>query len=108
GSAWAKPLRFLGPHPVAASQGGGYCYIEFPHFHAYAPDHGTLYAHVDGGLVFAGDPTPFGYEGPNFRFYGHHPIPGHPDVYCYLDGPHFHPFEPPPEGYKVQGDVAFY
>src|SRR5437879_4375940 len=68
GSAFAKPLRFMGPHPVAASLGGGYCYIEGPHFHGYAPDHGTLYAHVDGGLVFAGDPTPFGYDGPHFQF----------------------------------------
>src|SRR4051794_2709060 len=78
GSASAKPLRFMGAHPIAASLGGGYCYIDGPHFHAYAPDHGSLYAHVDGGLVFAGDPSPFGYEGPHHRFYGHHPMPGYP------------------------------
>lgn len=109
GRAEAHPLKFLGPHPVAASLGGGYCYIEGPHFHAYAPDHAPLYARVDGSLVFTGDPTPFGYDGPHFTFYGHHPIPGAPDVYCYIDGPHLHPFEPPPEpSWKRQGDVTFY
>ena len=106
--AQARPMRFLGPHPVSAALGGGYCYIEGPHLHAYAPDHGSLYSRVDGELVFAADPTPFGYEGPKFTFYGNHPLPGMPEVYCYLDGPHVHPYAPPEPGYKVEHGVAFY
>lgn len=109
GSASAKPVRFLGPHPVAAQLGGGYCYIEGPHLHGYAPDHAALYAHVGGALVFAADPTPFGYDGPRFTFYGHHPLTaGDAEVYCYLDGPHAHPFEPEGERYRMERGVAFY
>ena len=36
--AEAKHVRFLGPHPIAAKFGGGYCYIEAPHMHVYGPD----------------------------------------------------------------------
>ncbi len=107
--AAAKHVRFMGPHPIAAKFGGGYCYIEAPHVHLYAPDRPALYGEVDGNFVFTGDPTPFGYDGPKFTFYGHHPIAGAPGVYCYLDGPHYHPYAPPetPE-YKVEKGVAFY
>jgi hypothetical protein len=109
--ALAKMVRFLGPHPVAQKHGGGYCYIEAPHMHAYPPDHSKLYQQVNGQEVFTGDPTPFGYEGEKHMYYGHHPLPtsaGEP-VYCFIDGPHVHPFAVPesPE-FKVKGDVAFY
>src|SRR5438046_8102383 len=90
-TAEARHVRFLGPHPIAAKFGGGYCYIEGPHVHVYAPDHAALYHDVHGEMVFAGDPSPFGYDGAKYTFYGHHPIPGMPgNVYCYLDGPHVH------------------
>jgi hypothetical protein len=107
--AEAKHVRFLGPHPIAAKYGGGYCYIEVPHLHAYAPDHPALYHDQEGQLVFTGDPTPFGYDGQRYPFYGHHPIPGAPGVYCYLNGPHYHPY-PAPEApdYRMQKGVAFY
>jgi hypothetical protein len=108
--AEARPVHFYGPHPIAQKFGGGYCYLDGPHIHIYAPDHMQLYNDVGGELVFAGDPTPFGYEGPHFTFYGPHPVPGVPGiVYCYIDGPHYHPYAPP-EGpdYRMQGDVAFY
>ena len=38
-TAEAHHVRFLGPHPIAAKYGGGYCYIEAPHLHLYGPDH---------------------------------------------------------------------
>src|SRR5260221_14098624 len=76
--AEAKHVKFLGPHPVAARLGGGYCYIEVPHVHAYPPDRPALYHEADGQLQFTGDPVPFGYDGPKYTFYGHHPIPDAP------------------------------
>jgi len=111
GRAEARPVRFVGAHPIAAKQGGGYCYIEAPHMHIYAPDHAALYQQVNDEYVFTGDPSPFGYEGEKHQFYGHHPVAsvnGEP-IYCFIDGPHVHPFEAPasPE-YKVKGNVAFY
>jgi hypothetical protein len=110
--AEAKHIRFLGPHPVAAKFGGGFCYIDAPHLHGYAPDRPALYQQSGDEYVFTGDPTPFGYEGDKHPFYGHHPVVvvGAPEpVYCLLDGPHYHPYEAPetPE-YKVKGGVAFY
>ncbi|MDB4969267.1 MAG: hypothetical protein JWN44_4956 [Myxococcales bacterium] len=110
--AEAKHVRYLGPHPVAAKQGGGYCYIESPHLHIYGPDKPALYQQSGDEYIFTGDPTPFGYEGDKHPFYGHHPVVvvGAPEpVYCLLDGPHFHAYEAPevPE-YKVKDGVAFY
>jgi hypothetical protein len=108
-TAEARHVRFLGPHPIAAKYGGGYCYLEVPHLHIYAPDHPALYQQVGDQYVFTGDPVPFGYDGDRFQYYGHHPVPGVDGVYCYIDGPHFHPYRFPetPE-YKVQDNVAFY
>src|SRR5262250_3182361 len=91
-------VRFLGPHPIPARQGGGYCYIEAPHLHVYGPDRPNLYQQVDDEYVFTGDPTPFGYDGERHPFYGHHPVvvdgSGEP-VYCLIDGPHFHAYAAP-------------
>ena len=109
--------RFLGPHPVAAREGGGYCYIEAEHVHAYAPDRPALYQRVGDAVVFTGDPVPFGYEGPKTTYYGHHPLllsaelgvaPPRP-LFCWLRGPHYHE-QPPPQapGFQVQGGVVFY
>ncbi|HEX2573529.1 MAG TPA: hypothetical protein VH877_28525 [Polyangia bacterium] len=111
--AWAKPTHFVGAHPVAASYGGGYCYIDVPHVHIYNPDRAPLYQQTPDGVVFTGDPTPFGYEGDRNVFYGHHPVPGvvvnNEPVYCFINGPHYHPYEPAdgPE-YRIKNGVAFY
>jgi len=109
--AHARSVHYIGGHPIAAKHGGGYCLIDAPHLHAYAPDHATLYQRVGDDYVFTADPTPFGYEGDRHPFYGNHPVVtvGTEPVFCYLDGPHFHPFEAPdaPE-YKVEKGVAFY
>jgi hypothetical protein len=109
--ASARGNHFMGPHPVAAKFGGGYCYIEAPHIHVYAPDHPQLYQRAGDQYVFAGDPTPFGYDGEKHPFYGNHPIVtvGGEPVFCYIDGPHFHAFAPPDvPDYKVEKGVAFY
>jgi hypothetical protein len=110
--AEAAQVRYLGPHPIAAKHGGGYCYIEAPHLHLYGPDHPNLYQQVDGEYVFAADPTPFGYDGEKHPFYGHHPIViegATEPVYCLIEGPHFHPYAAPstPE-YRQKNGVAFY
>jgi hypothetical protein len=111
--ASAKPSHFAGAHPVAASYGGGFCYIDVPHVHIYNPDRAPLYQQTPDGVVFTGDPTPFGYEGDRNVFYGHHPVPmvlvnGEP-VFCFINGPHYHPYEPVDgPDYKVKDGVAFY
>lgn len=109
--------RFLGPHPVAARLGGGYCYLDTPHVHAYGPDRPALYQRVGEDYVFTGDPVPFGYEGPRTTYYGHHPVvvaadlgyaPPRP-LYCAIRGPHYHPYQPPEApGYVVRDNVVFY
>lgn len=109
--AEARHARFLGPHPIAARFGGGFCYIEAPHLHVYLPDHAALYQQVGGAYVFTGDPTPFGYEGERHVFYGHHPVltvVGDEHVYCYLDGPHYHAYNPEGADFKIKDGVAFY
>ncbi len=110
--AEARHVRFLGPHPIAAKFGGGYCYIEAPHMHVYGPDRPGLYQQVGDDYVFTGDPTPFGYEGERHPFYGHHPVivDGSPEpVYCLIDGPHFHAYvAPSTPDYRVKDGVAFY
>jgi hypothetical protein len=110
--AEARPVRFLGPHPIAARHGHGYCYIEAPHIHDYAPDHAALYQQVGGAYVFTGDPTPFGYDGERHPWQGHHPIVvegATEPVYCVIDGPHFHAYAAPeaPE-FAVQNGVSVY
>jgi hypothetical protein len=110
--AEAKHVRFVGPHPIAAKYGGGYCYIEAPHMHVYGPDRPNLYQQVGDDYVFTGDPTPFGYEGERHPFYGHHPVTVEGSVepvYCVIDGPHFHGYAAPPTpDYRVKDGVAFY
>ena len=107
----AHTMHFVGGHPIAAKYGGGYCLIDAPHLHIYAPDHPELYQRVGDRFVFTADPTPFGYEGEKHPFYGHHPVTsldGEP-VFCYLDGPHYHPFAAPagPQ-FETKSGVAFY
>jgi hypothetical protein len=104
-------VHFMGPHPIAAKMGGGYCYIDAPHIHVYAPDHPQLYQRAGDNYVFTADPTPFGYDGEKHPFYGHHPVAmiGSEPVLCFLDGPHFHAFAAPvgPD-YRMERGVAFY
>jgi hypothetical protein len=116
----AKQTRFVGVHPIVKAHGGGFCQIEAPHVHVWAPTDARLqYRDHDGDLYFVGDPVAYGYEGPRHSYVGHHPIhvdvvvgDDHDDVeYCYLDGPHYHGFEPAPvvvADFKVQGDAYWY
>lgn len=111
-----KQVRYLGIHPIAKSEGAGFCYIEGPHVHVYAADK-LQYRDHRGYHHFVGDPVAYGYDGPKYVYKGHHPI--HVDVvvgdtapdleFCYLDGPHYHYFAPVegPE-FKVAGDAYFY
>ena len=106
--AEARMPRYLGPHPVAASVGGGWCELAMAHVHSYMPDRGALYVQTFDGLLFAADPTPFGYRGPRVVYYGHHPVPGHAKAFCYLGGLHHHGFEARGAGYRVVDGVAFW
>lgn len=110
-----KSARFYGAHPIAAPR-GGYCYIDAPHSHDYAPDRPVLYQEAGDGYVFTGDPVPFGYDGEKVVYYGHHPVPAPVDavpggqpVFCFIKGPHYHGYRPPePTGYKTRDNVVFY
>ena len=107
----AAPTRFVGPHPIAEGAGGGYCVIEAPHLHAYAPEHPIFYHPTSTGHAFIGDPTPFGYSGERHIFYGHHPVAldGNVSVFCFIDGPHYHAFAPPRgDDYAFVDGAAFY
>jgi hypothetical protein len=107
----AAPTRFVGPHPVAERAGGGYCYIEAPHLHSYAPDHPIFYHPTSTGYAFIGDPTPFGYSGERHIFYGNHPVTFDVDmpVFCFIEGPHYHAFAPTRgDDYDVVDGIAFY
>jgi hypothetical protein len=111
-----KQSRYVGIHPIAKSEGGGFCYIEGPHVHVFAADK-VQYRDHRGANHFVGDPVAYGYDGPKYAYKGNHPIhvevvvgDGDPDEeYCYLDGPHYHYFAPPegPE-FKVVGDAYFF
>jgi hypothetical protein len=100
--------HYVGAHPVAARVGGGYCYIDVPHLHSYAPDHVGLYHHDAHGWSFTGDPTVFGYDGERHVFYGHHPVEAPELLFCLIDGPHYHAFAPRGADYQLVDGVAFY
>ena len=108
-------VRYLGVHPLPASEGGGICYIEGPHVHIFATDK-LQYRDHGGWSVFVGDPVAYGWEGPKVAYKGPHPIHveavvgGPPDEeYCYIAGPHFHAYAPA-EGpdFKLVGGAYFY
>jgi len=118
--AEARPdqVAYVGLHPVHA---GGFCYIEAPHVHVYAPTGKAkvMYRMHDDGYHFVGDPVAFKYDGPTYTYYGHHPVyvdavidsdmPGNHVEFCYLDGPHYHYYWPPPHAkFEVKGDVYWY
>ncbi|NOJ81950.1 hypothetical protein HNV28_27100 [Myxococcus xanthus] len=116
----AKQWRYAGMHPRTGRPADGLCHIEMMHVHTAAPMHAdTLYRTRDNVYVFIGDPTPFGYEGPQHAYYGHHPvvlnvlvrIDVDVDVveYCYHDGPHYHAYPPPPrQEFVDKEDVHYY
>ncbi|MCU0663664.1 MAG: hypothetical protein MUC50_15215 [Myxococcota bacterium] len=120
-SAQAGQHQYAGPHPIAHKHGGGYCYIEFPHIHTYAPDKAkVMYRQGADGYFFVGDPVAHGYDGERHAYHGAHPIyvetavvgmtvePPHP-VWCYIKGPHFHAVAPPTSAtFEVKGDVNWY
>jgi len=106
----AAPTRFVHAHPVAARAGGGYCYVDAPHLHSYAPDHAALYQPTPAGYYFIGDPTPFGYDGERHVYYGHHPVAAAAaPPFCFIDGPHYHAAAPPRgDDYTVVDGIPFY
>jgi len=109
-SAMGAPTRYVGTHPVAERAGGGFCQIEAPHLHSYAPAPSAFYVATPAGYGFVGDPTPFGYTGERHIYYGHHPltVAGGEPTFCFIDGPHSHAFAARGDGYVLVQDVAFY
>ncbi len=117
----ATQVKFVGVHPIAKAHGGGLCHIEAPHVHMYAPaDVKVQYrVHDDDGYYFVGDPVAYGWEGPRYSYYGHHPVDidvvlgdrddDHDVEYCYLDGGHYHHYQPAPElKFEVRADAYLY
>ncbi len=113
-----KQTRFVGTHPIPTAEGGGFCEIEGPHVHVFAPSKLEYRVHGKDNF-FVGDPVAYGYAGPRHAYKGHHPIHVHAVVgdtdedveFCYIDGPHFHAFAPPPAvraEFEVAGDAYFY
>jgi hypothetical protein len=114
GVARAEAVYYVSRHPLPLRVGHGFCNIDVPHFHDYPPSDVRLYRQVDGEYYFVGDPTPFGYEGPRYSYYGPHPIAdvnvtfGGP-TYCYLKGPHYHWYAPPPTAqFEMRGGAYWY
>jgi len=112
--AHAESVYYVSRHPLPKRVGHGFCDIDVPHFHDYPPADVRLYRQVDGQYYFVGDPTPFGYEGPRYSFYGPHPVAdvnvsfGAP-TYCYLKGPHYHWYAPPPTAqFEMRGGAYWY
>ena len=113
-AAQAEVVQYMSRHPIPKRVGHGFCDIDVPHFHDYPPSDPRLYRQVNGQYYFVGDPTPFGYDGPRYSFYGPHPIAdagvqfGGP-TYCYLKGPHYHWYAPPPEAhFEMRGGAYWY
>ncbi|HXJ23590.1 MAG TPA: hypothetical protein VMT03_25465 [Polyangia bacterium] len=114
GVARAEMVQYMSRHPLPKRVGHGFCDIDVPHFHDYPPSDPRLYREVNGQYYFVGDPTPFGYDGPRYSFYGPHPIAdvnvqfGGP-TYCYLRGPHYHWYAPPPSAhFEMRGGAYWY
>jgi hypothetical protein len=72
---------YRGHHPIPIGYGGGYCFIDWPHRHHYAPPYGSIYNVVSGYYVYGGPWDPWywrwrpyytGYYGGYYRqsYYG--------------------------------------
>lgn len=112
--AHAEVVQYMSRHPLPKRVGHGFCDIDVPHFHDYPPSDPRLYRQVDGQNYFVGDPTPFGYDGPRYSFYGPHPIAdagvhfGAP-TYCYINGPHYHWYAPSADAhFEMKGGAYWY
>src|SRR5512146_2510369 len=69
-------VRYVGPHPIPKEYGGGFCHIQVPHVHVYGPVDAKLqYREDPNGYYFVGDPVAYGWDGPKYAYYGHHPVP---------------------------------
>ena len=112
---YGRQVRYVGPHPIPKSEGGGMCYIEGPHVHIYAANKLEYRVH-DGDEYFVGDPVAYGWDGPRYAYKGPHPIHvdavvgGPADVeYCYITGPHYHYYAPADgDDFKLVGGAYFY
>src|SRR5690242_12209401 len=71
-TAEARVVRYHSQHPLPGN--AGFCYIDVPHVHAFAPAEPRVYRVHDDEYYFVGDPTPYGYEGDHYAFYGPHPV----------------------------------
>jgi hypothetical protein len=91
-------VNYWGPHPVHPAAGGGFCAMAGSHSHPYDIDQNLahLYRNFNSHWHFVGNVYEFGYQGPAYPYYGHHPLPAEfGGTFCYLDGPHYHYFLPP-------------
>jgi hypothetical protein len=50
---------YRGHHPISAMYGGGYCFIDWPHRHNYAPPQSLAFNFVGGYYVYAGPWDPW-------------------------------------------------
>lgn len=115
-----RQVRYIGVHPISKDHGGGLCYIEGPHVHAYAAPSAKLqFRDHRGANFFSGDPVAYGWDGPRHAYMGNHPIYidavlGEPEPhheFCFLNGPHFHAFAPPPAisaDFRMEGNAYFF
>jgi hypothetical protein len=67
-AAWG----YQGHHPIPVEYGGGYCYIDWPHRHHYAPPPGVSYNFVNGYYTYYGAWDPWYYQYRNYYtgYYG--------------------------------------
>jgi hypothetical protein len=84
-------IGYGGPHPIPYQYGSGFCYIEGPHSHEYAPFDEHLFRESNGYYYFNGDPSDFGWNRSIYWFNGNHPVPlAYGGGYCYMSWPHRH------------------
>jgi len=50
---------YQGNHPIPAAYGGGYCFIDWPHRHHYAPPAGLAFNFVNGYYAYSGPWDPW-------------------------------------------------
>lgn len=98
-----------GIHPIPYEYGSGFCMIQGPHTHPYAPFDAYLFRQSNGVFHFVGDPADFGYAGPIYWFRGNHPIPyEYGGGYCFISWPHRHFYPPAGPYYRFSGGYYIY